>query len=87
MDVAFGGIGDADEGHGGGTFAGHDHVADALEGHGAVLHFDPEEVEAGVGHGAVSIGVGDGDGASDDLFAGSELLLNGVENAGLGLGF
>ena len=32
LDVAFGGIGDADEGHGGGAFAGHDHMADALEG-------------------------------------------------------
>ena len=86
LDVAFGRIGDADEGQGGGTFAGHDHVADALERHGAVLHFDPKEVETGVGHGAVGVGVGDGDGASDDLLSGSEFLFDSVEDARLGLG-
>ena len=58
LNIAFGGIGDADEGHGGGSTAGPDHVGDVGISKRAVLHFDPQEIVAGIGDSAVNVGIG-----------------------------
>ena len=72
-----------DEGNRRRPLARHDHPRDVLVGQRRVLHLDPREIEAGVGHRAVQVGIGELDlGAADDLFALGELLLDGVVEAG-----
>ena len=44
----------------------------------AVLHFDPDEIEARAGHGAIDFRIGRRHGAAKHLFAGFELGLHGV---------
>ncbi len=44
----------------------------------AVLHLNPGEIEAGVGHSAIDVGVRRGDRAADDRLASFELELHGV---------
>src|SRR5690606_36770694 len=43
-----------------------------------VLHFDPDEVVAGVSHGAVNARIVRANGAAEDVLTGKQLLLGGV---------
>lgn len=49
-----------------------------------MLHFYPEKVETGVGHGAVDIDIGAGDRAADNLTPCGQFLFYGVEDFDVG---
>src|SRR5262249_27901809 len=58
--------------------AGEDHLRRVLVGERAVLHLDPEEIEAGIRGRAIHVRVGREHSAADDLLALGELHLGGV---------
>src|SRR5690606_38718242 len=58
LNVAFGGIGYAYE-RNGGPRADANHLRNLSVGQGAMLHLDPEEIEARVRHRAIDVDVGD----------------------------
>jgi hypothetical protein len=53
-------------------------LGDFLKRKRTVLHFDPEKIESGAGHGAIYLGIGCVDCSTDNLFPVLEFLSNRV---------
>jgi len=79
LDVSLGGCRNTDERDGRRTAARPDHPRRVRVRQRAVLHLDPDEVETGVGHRAVDVGIGCRHGRADDLAAFGEFLFDRIE--------
>ena len=73
LDIALGGVRDANKGDRRRVFAGPDHPSDLLVAQRAVLHFYPEKIETGIGDSAIDFGVRRRDRSADDLLTGGQL--------------
>src|SRR5690606_10702898 len=78
LDVPLGRVGHPDE-RNRGPRARADHRRDFRVGQRAVLHLDPEEVEAGVRHRAIDVHARRLDRPTDDLTSGFELRLDRID--------